>query len=78
MTELLAAGFLDTYRFLYPDKTGAYSWWSYRFNARTRNVGWRLDYFIVSQRLQSRISKADILSQVMGSDHCPVSLELNI
>ena len=78
MTELLAAGFLDTYRFLYPDKTGAYSWWSYRFDARTRNVGWRLDYFIVSQRLQSRISKAEILSQVMGSDHCPVSLELNI
>ncbi len=78
MTELLAAGFLDTYRFLYPDKTGAYSWWSYRFNARDKNVGWRLDYFVVSQRLQSRISGADILSQVMGSDHCPVSLELNI
>lgn len=76
MTELLSAGFVDTFRALYPDKTGAYSWWSYRFNARANNAGWRIDYFIVSARLQDRIAGAEILSDVQGSDHCPVVLEL--
>ena len=76
MTELLEAGFVDTFRYLYPDKTGAYSWWSYRFNARKNNAGWRIDYFLVSQRLAEHIAGADILSEVYGSDHCPVSLEL--
>ena len=76
MTELLEAGFVDTFRYLYPDKTGAYSWWSYRFNARKNNAGWRIDYFIVSQRLTDRVAAADILSDVYGSDHCPVLLEL--
>ena len=76
MTELLAAGFVDTFRALYPDRTGAYSWWSYRFNARKNNAGWRIDYFIVSERLRDKIRGADILSDVTGSDHCPVVLEL--
>lgn len=76
MTQLLESGFLDTFRYLYPEKTGAYSWWSYRFHARQNNAGWRIDYFIVSQRLKDRIRNADIWSEVMGSDHCPVVLEL--
>ena len=76
MTELLDAGFVDTFRALYPDRTGAYSWWSYRFNARANNAGWRIDYFIVSQRLQERIAAADIYSEIPGSDHCPVALVL--
>lgn len=76
MTELLAAGFVDTFRALYPDRTGAYSWWSYRFNARKNNAGWRIDYFIVSERLRDKVRAADILSDVTGSDHCPVVLEL--
>ena len=76
MTELLESGFVDSFRRLYPDRTGAYSWWSYRFNARANNVGWRIDYFLVSQRLAGRIEEAAILPQVLGSDHCPVSLTL--
>ena len=76
MTELLSAGFVDTFRHLYPDRTGAYSWWSYRFNARKNNAGWRIDYFLVSQRLTDRVAAAEILSDVYGSDHCPVLLEL--
>ena len=76
MTALLSSGFTDTFRYLYPDKTGAYSWWSYRFNARANNAGWRIDYFIVSDRLRERIKNADIWSEVLGSDHCPVVLEL--
>ena len=76
MTQLLSSGFLDSFRTLYPDKTDAYSWWSYRAQSRARNVGWRIDYFIVSERLRSRIENADILPEVMGSDHCPVMLEL--
>ena len=76
MTELLDAGFVDTFRALYPDRTGAYSWWSYRFNARANNAGWRIDYFIVSQRLADRIAAADIYSEIPGSDHCPVALVL--
>ena len=78
MTQLLESGFTDTFRYLYPDKTGAYSWWSYRFNARKNNAGWRIDYFIVSDRLRDKIRSADIWSEVMGSDHCPVVLELDI
>jgi len=76
MTHLLSSGFIDTFRTLYPDRTDAYSWWSYRAASRERNVGWRIDYFIVSERLRSRIETASILSEVMGSDHCPVMLEL--
>ena len=76
MTELLDAGFVDTFRCLYPDRTGAYSWWSYRFNARANNAGWRIDYFIVSQRLRDRIAAADIYAEIPGSDHCPVALVL--
>lgn len=75
-TELLAAGFADTFRRLYPDKAEAYSWWSYRFKAREKNVGWRIDYFIVSDRLRDRIADAKIHIDILGSDHCPVELEL--
>ena len=75
MEELIAQGFVDTFRHLYPD-TVRYSWWSYRFNARANNVGWRIDYFLVSERLKDSISSADILTDVMGSDHCPVLLEI--
>lgn len=73
-TDLLAAGFTDTFRHFYPDKEGAYSWWSYRFNAREKNAGWRIDYFIVSNALQSRLQGAAIHSDIFGSDHCPVEL----
>ncbi|MBQ2062779.1 MAG: exodeoxyribonuclease III [Oscillospiraceae bacterium] len=76
MTELLAAGFTDTFRYLYPDVTGVYSWWSYRFRARENNAGWRIDYFIVSDRLRERVAEASIRTDVFGSDHCPVVLEL--
>ena len=76
MTQLLESGFVDTFRAKYPDKTGAYSWWSYRFNARKNNAGWRIDYFIVSQRLAGRVADAAIYPEVMGSDHCPVGVEL--
>ena len=75
-TELLASGFTDTFRRLYPDLTGAYSWWSYRFNARANNAGWRIDYFLVSDRLRDHIKEAFILPEVLGSDHCPVGLDL--
>lgn len=75
-TELLAAGFTDTFRFMFPDKTDAYSWWSYRFNARQKNIGWRIDYFVVSNSLQSKIKNAQIYSEILGSDHCPIGLEL--
>lgn len=76
MTELLSAGFTDTFRYLYPERAEAYSWWSYRAAARARNVGWRIDYFIVSNRLRERIKSAEIWSEILGSDHCPVMLEL--
>lgn len=76
MTELLASGFVDSFRYLYPDKTGAYSWWSYMFKAREKNAGWRIDYFIVSKKLADRIEDAVIYPEVMGSDHCPVGLLL--
>ncbi|MBQ3928735.1 MAG: endonuclease/exonuclease/phosphatase family protein, partial [Clostridia bacterium] len=78
MTELLGSGFVDSFRYLYPDVTGRYSWWSYRFNARKNNAGWRIDYFIVSDRIKDQITRADILSEVYGSDHCPVVLEIDI
>lgn len=76
MTELLASGFVDSFRYLYPDKTGAYSWWSYMYKAREKNAGWRIDYFIVSEKLADRIEDAVIYPEVMGSDHCPVGLLL--
>ena len=76
MTELLGSGFTDTFRYLYPDLSGAYSWWSYRFKAREKNAGWRIDYFLVSDRLRDQIRAAEIHSDVLGSDHCPVSLVL--
>ncbi len=76
MTRLLEAGFTDTYRHLNPDKTGAYSWWSYRGRAREKNVGWRIDYFLISNRLVDRLENADIHADITGSDHCPVELRL--
>lgn len=76
--ELLNSGFVDTFRYLHPNDTGRYSWWSYRFNARKNNAGWRIDYFIVSDRIKDKITNADILSDVHGSDHCPVVLEIEI
>jgi len=76
MTKLLDSGFVDSFRYFYPDKEDAYTWWSYMGNARAKNVGWRIDYFIVSERLKDRMKDAEIHSHVMGSDHCPVVLEL--
>lgn len=75
-TEVLDAGFIDTFRHFYPELEGAYSWWSYRMNARARNAGWRIDYFCVSECLKDRLEDAKILTDVMGSDHCPVQLDL--
>lgn len=75
-TEFLANGFIDTFRYFYPDKEGAYSWWSYRFNARANNAGWRIDYFCVSEKLKDNLVSATIHSDVLGSDHCPVELIL--
>ena len=74
--KLLDAGFTDSFRFLYPDTTGMYSWWSYRFNARKNNAGWRIDYFIVSDRIRDKITAAPIHTDIFGSDHCPVGLEI--
>ena len=76
-TELLDAGFVDTFRHFYPNAEGIYSWWSYRFNSRAKNAGWRIDYFCVSESLQERLVDAKILTEIMGSDHCPVVLEMN-
>lgn len=76
MTKVLNSGFVDTFRYFYPDQAGIYSWWSYRFHAREKNAGWRIDYFIVSERLVPRLNDAKILTDVMGSDHCPVELDL--
>ena len=76
MEELLQSGFVDSYRYLYPDKEGAYTWWSYMFKAREKNVGWRIDYFLVSQKMQDEIEDALIYPEIMGSDHCPVGLIL--
>lgn len=77
-TTLLESGFIDTYRYFYPEKEGSYTWWNYRFNARKNNAGWRIDYFCVSKRLASQLEDAKIHDAVMGSDHCPVELTLNI
>ena len=76
MTKLLQSGFVDSFRFLYPETTDAYSWWSYMFQARSKNIGWRIDYFIVSERLKEQIQDALIYADVMGSDHCPIGLLL--
>ena len=75
-TELLEAGFVDTFRYFYPDQEGIYSWWSYRFSARAKNAGWRIDYFCVSESLKDRLVDAKIHTEVMGSDHCPVELDI--
>lgn len=77
-TQLLDSGFTDSFRFLYPDLKDVYSWWSYRFRGREKNIGWRLDYYLVSNRLQPQIKEAKILNEVYGSDHCPVMLDLDI
>lgn len=77
-TELLESGFTDSWRYQHPDTTGVYSWWSYRFNARKNNAGWRIDYFVVSDKIKDRINNTDILTDVVGSDHCPVSLEIDL
>jgi exodeoxyribonuclease-3 len=74
MTTLLESGFTDTFRYFFPDLEGAYSWWSYRFHAREKNAGWRIDYFLVSNRLVERLESASIHSEIMGSDHCPVEV----
>lgn len=76
MTELQEAGFIDSWRYFNPETEGVYSWWSYRFNARKNNAGWRIDYFLVSEKIKERMQSADILTDIMGSDHCPVVLEL--
>ncbi len=76
MTELLEAGFIDTFRYFYPEDEGRYSWWSYRFKAREKNAGWRIDYFIVSESLKDKLEGADIHKDVMGSDHCPIELDI--
>ena len=78
MTELLGVGFIDTFRYLYPDAEGAYSWWSYLGKARDRNAGWRIDYWCVSDRLKEKIKEAEIHSAILGSDHCPVMLDIEI
>ena len=78
MTELLKAGFTDTFRYLYPDKKDAYSWWSYMRKSREKNVGWRIDYFIVSKSIEDKIKEAKIHDEILGSDHCPVELEINL
>ena len=78
MTELLDAGFTDTFRYFYPDTEGIYSWWSYRFRAREKNAGWRIDYYIVSNRLRDKLKSASIYTEVFGSDHCPVALEIEL
>ncbi|MEO2507433.1 exodeoxyribonuclease III [Clostridium paraputrificum] len=76
-TELLSSGFIDTFRFFYPDQEGIYSWWSYRFKAREKNAGWRIDYFVTSESLKDRLVGAKIHTDIFGSDHCPVELEIN-
>ena len=78
MRKLQAAGFVDTFRYLYPDLEGVYSWWSYRFNARKNNAGWRIDYFLVSERIADKIVDAKIHTDIFGSDHCPVELEIEL
>lgn len=78
MTDLLGAGFTDTFRYFYPDKAGIYSWWSYRFHAREKNAGWRIDYFLTSKRLDGKLRGAEIHTEIYGSDHCPVELDIDL
>ena len=78
MTELLNAGFIDTYRYMYPDREGAYTWWSYMFKAREKDIGWRIDYFITSESIKEKIEDSKIHKDVLGSDHCPIELDINI
>jgi exodeoxyribonuclease III len=78
MTELLSSGYVDSYRYLYPDITDAYTWWSYMFHAREKNVGWRIDYFVVSEKLKGNIKDSIIHKDILGSDHCPVELDIDI
>lgn len=78
MTELLEAGFIDTYRYFYPDTEGVYSWWSYMFKSREKNAGWRIDYFIVSEELKGKLKDAKIHTEIFGSDHCPVELDIEL
>lgn len=78
LTDLLGHGFIDTFRHLHPDATGAYSWWSYRFNARAKNIGWRIDYFLISERLAPALTSAEIHPEITGSDHCPVSITITL
>ncbi|SFG24294.1 exodeoxyribonuclease-3 [Lachnospiraceae bacterium C7] len=78
MTQLLESGFIDTYRYFYPDVTGVYSWWSYMFHAREKNAGWRIDYFITSESLKDKLEDAKILTDILGSDHCPVELDITL
>lgn len=77
-TQTLSCGFTDSFRYLYPDKTDAYSWWSYMFHAREKNAGWRIDYFLVSNRIADQIAEASIHSEILGSDHCPVELDIDL
>ena len=77
MTELLDSGFVDSFRYFYPDAAGIYSWWSYRFQARAKNAGWRIDYFLVSEELAERMDSASIHTDILGSDHCPVELQIH-
>lgn len=77
-TKVVESGFIDTYRYFYPDQEGVYSWWSYRFRAREKNAGWRIDYFCVSESLKDKLKDAKILTEVMGSDHCPVELDIDL
>ena len=77
-TELLEAGFVDTFRYFYPDQEGIYSWWSYRFSARAKNAGWRIDYFLVSDRIKENMKGAEIHTEILGSDHCPVLLNIDL
>ncbi|MEG2524986.1 MAG: exodeoxyribonuclease III, partial [Oscillospiraceae bacterium] len=77
-TDLLSAGFTDSFRHLYPDRAGAYSWWSYRFKARANNAGWRIDYFVVSNDAKSLIRESSIYADIEGSDHCPIGLEIEL
>ncbi len=78
MTELLGSGFIDTFRYFYPDQTDIYSWWSYRFKAREKNAGWRIDYFLTSEDLKDKLVDAKIHTEIFGSDHCPVELEIDL
>ena len=77
-TRALESGFIDTFRYFYPDKEGVYSWWSYRFRAREKNAGWRIDYFLVSSSLKEKLQDAKIHGEIMGSDHCPVELDIDL